>query len=122
MQGWRLVERLVEAGEHLEQPAKHPVQFRSRKGEAQRPDQEATDRDQLRGQQAQGMTFQFFAAARQQQGKAVQQVDGPVRDNGPGPERHMAFPAEHQAADIVALIGDPGGEAISAEKQRRQQQ
>ncbi|MNF91195.1 hypothetical protein D3C84_737880 [compost metagenome] len=122
VQRWCLVERLVKAGEDVEHPAKYAIQFRSDKGEAQRPDQETTDGNHLRGQQAQGMAFQFLAAAGQQQGQAVQQVDGPVRDNGPGPEWHVVFPTEHQAADIVALVGDPSGETIGGEEQRRQQQ
>ncbi|MNE72738.1 hypothetical protein D3C80_1687050 [compost metagenome] len=64
VQRWRLVERLVKAGEDVEHPAKYAIQFRSDKGEAQRPDQETTDGNHLRGQQAQGMAFQFLAAAR----------------------------------------------------------
>ncbi|MNT63148.1 hypothetical protein D3C72_2009360 [compost metagenome] len=115
-----LVERLVETGKYGKQPAEHTVQLGSLESEAQRPEQEATDSNHLGSEQAQGMTLEGLAAARQQQGKAVQQIDGPVGHDGPRPERHMLFPGKHQAADITALGGDPGGEAVRAEKQRRQ--
>ncbi|MNG00738.1 hypothetical protein D3C84_836830 [compost metagenome] len=61
VQRWRLIERLVEARQDIEQPAEYAVQFRAGEGETQRPDQETTDCDELRGQQAQGVALEFLA-------------------------------------------------------------
>ncbi|MNY20433.1 hypothetical protein D3C86_1539110 [compost metagenome] len=49
VQRWRLIERLVKAGEDVKQPSKHAIQFGSGESETQRPDQKATDGNHLRG-------------------------------------------------------------------------
>ncbi|MNN24758.1 hypothetical protein D3C81_1382000 [compost metagenome] len=117
-----LVERLVETGQNGEQPTEHTAHFRAFERESQGPEQKATDCNQLCAEQAQRMAVQFMARQAQQQGETVQQVDRPVRHNGPGPERYMGFPGEHQAGHFRALGRVPGGKAVTGKEKRRQQQ
>ncbi len=83
MQRRRLVEGFVEAHQYVEHQAEGAVQRRPLEGEAQRPEQEAGHADDLRGEQAQGVAIHFAAAGWQQEGQAVEQVDRPVRHDGP---------------------------------------
>ncbi|MNE35700.1 hypothetical protein D3C80_1294760 [compost metagenome] len=122
VQRWRLVERFVEAHQHIEQPAEQPTQLWPFEGEPQRPQQEAGDTDHLCAEQCQRVPVHFLACARQQKGQPVEQVDRPVRDDRPGPQRHAALPAEHQAADITTPGGMVVRQPIAEEKQRPQQQ
>ena len=71
MQGRRLVEGFVEAHQHIEQGAEQAVQFRPLEGEAQRPEQERGDAQQLHAKQTQAMPVHFPASCRQQKGQAV---------------------------------------------------
>ncbi|MNT60957.1 hypothetical protein D3C72_1985700 [compost metagenome] len=85
MQGRRLVEGFVEAHQHIEQGAEQAVQFGPLEGEAQRPEQERGDTQQLHAEQTQAMAIHFPPCRRQQKGQAVQQVDRPVRHDSPWP-------------------------------------
>ena len=118
----RLVVRLVEAHQHIEQPAEQPSHFWPFEGEPQRPEQEATDADHLCREQRQGMPVHLLARAWQQEGQPVQQVNRPVGDDRPGPQRHAVLPAEHQAADITAAGGVGVHQPIAEEEERPQQQ
>ncbi|ETD74488.1 hypothetical protein V527_27645 [Pseudomonas aeruginosa VRFPA06] len=117
-----LVVRFVEPHQHVEQPAEHAAQFRPFEGEAQGEQQEAGHRQHLGAEQAQAVGVQLALVPRQQQRQAVEQVDRPVRQDGPGPQRHPAFPVEDQAADVAALAGQPVGQAIAGEEERAEEQ
>ncbi|MCW0369422.1 hypothetical protein NB710_000359 [Xanthomonas sacchari] len=117
----RLVERLVEAEQHREQPAEHALGRRPLETEAQRPQQEAAHRQQLRGEQTPRMRVQFDTRAADEERDHVEQVDRPVRDDGPRPERDLGFPGERQRRHGGATRGQRVGQAVAEEEERPQQ-
>ena len=120
MQRRRLIERLVEARKDCKQPAEQTVQLWPLESEAQRPEHEAAHGDQLRTEQPQRMGIQLATGQTCQQREAVQQVNRPIRNNRPGPERHVGFPSEHEGSDVIALGRQPGGEAVTGKEKRCQ--
>ena len=64
------------------------------------------------------MIIQAQACCTHEQRNGVEDIDQPIRHDGPGPEGdRVIFPGKHDHADIAALAGEPGGEAVAGEKE-----
>ena len=122
VQRWRLVVGLIETRERIEHRAEHTIGRRTFEGEAQGEQREARDCKALRGQQAQRVTIDFARRAAAQEGEAVQGVDGPIRDDGPGPKRNLPFPREIDGGLHTARRRQMIGPAIAQEEERPEQQ
>ena len=77
-----------------EQPARRAIGRRLAEAVAQRKGDEAGHGDALRRQQPRGMAVQLAAVARDEQRQAIENVQAPVREDRPGPERDLPFPVK----------------------------
>ncbi len=118
----RLVVRLVETRQEIEEPAEDPVDLAPLQRATQREEQEAADGDQLRRQEAAGMRIELPARPAERQRQTVEQVDQPVGNDRPWQQRNPLFPVEPDEADVAALAADPGGEAVAGEEEGSEQQ
>ena len=113
----RLVVGLIEAPQHVEQNAEHAVGRRFLEREAQREQQKAADRDRLRAQEPLAVSVELVAGGAYEKRKPVQQIDRPVRHDGPCCKGNVPLPAEYDRADVGALTRGPVRETIGREKQ-----
>lgn len=108
-----LVVRQVEAVELGEEPAEAAADGGDGEGEFEREEEEADERDELGGEEAEAVLVEFFFRGWEEEGGGVEEVRGPIRNDGPGEERDVMFPREDEAADGFAEAGDPVGEAVA---------
>ena len=120
MQRRRLVERLVKAAEHGKQHSGQAIGLRPDEGHGQWEQDEAGNRDDLSGQVAAGEAVDSAGGRVDGKRQAVEQVDRPVGDDGPGEERHMSFPGKDDAADVRALRGERVCIAVGEVEERRE--
>src|SRR5262249_19139195 len=82
------------------------------KREAQREQDKTGNRDQLRREQTSRMRIQLAAGRANEERQCVEEVDRPVRQYRPVPERDAGLPVEHDRGHVRALSGVPVGESI----------
>ena len=120
VQGRRLIEGLIESPQQLEQPAEKTVRFGALVSQEQWESEEAAYRYHLRRDQSLDMHIQLPTGGANQKRHTIQQVAGPVRDDGPGEERHRLFPPEYDRRNIGAPAGHVIRKAVAQEEKRTQ--
>ena len=116
----RLVERLVEAAQRVEQEGRRPLDRRLPEAEMQRPCDEAGAGHERGRDQPQRMSVERVPAAGQEQRQRVEDVDRPVQKDRPRPERHVPLPVEGHRRHVRPRGRPPVGEAVGCVEQRPQ--
>ncbi len=120
MQRGCLVERLVEAAEHVEQEARHAVRVRPHEDRLQGKGDEAENGDHLRDKITPRQPPHLLRRVANEERKRVEDVDRPVGHDRPGDEGNVPLPAEGEVRHVRAQRGQPVRRAVGKIEERRE--
>ena len=113
VQRGHFVVSLIESGKRAEKRGEEAVANVFRPADLQREKQKTADGDSLRGEQLRNVAVLFVRTRAEEETEAVEEVERPVRDDGPRQEGDVVFPSLSDFRNVGAARGVMVGEAVA---------